>query len=113
MSFSAPSLHSITSALKLSERTDGDGLTWQGPRLLGHSAPMRQLREMIARVARSQAPVHIAGESGTGKDLAARTIHALSARARGPFVVRNVGAMPETIATTILATRLVRQTPLR
>ena len=84
----------ITSALKLSERTDGDGLTWQGPRLLGHSAPMRQLREMIARVARSQAPVHIAGESGTGKELAARLIHLSGPRAEGPFIAVNCGAIP-------------------
>src|SRR5262245_5503330 len=61
----------IASALKLSEMPGGD-LTFQGPRLLGLSPPMRQLREMIARVARSQAPVHIAGERGRGKELGAR-----------------------------------------
>jgi two-component system response regulator PilR (NtrC family) len=84
----------ISSALKLSERAGGDGLTFQGPRLLGHSAPMRQLREMIARVARSQAPVHIAGESGTGKELAARLIHLSGPRAEGPFIAVNCGAIP-------------------
>jgi two-component system, NtrC family, response regulator PilR len=84
----------ITSALKLSERPGGDGLTFQGPRLLGHSGPMRQLREMIARVARSQAPVHIAGESGTGKELAARLIHLSGPRAEGPFIAVNCGAIP-------------------
>src|SRR5437879_7513280 len=46
-----------------------------GARLLGSSAVMEQLRDMIARVARSQAPVHICGESGTGKELVARMIH--------------------------------------
>ncbi|MFO7325715.1 MAG: response regulator, partial [Pseudomonadota bacterium] len=65
----------ITSALKLSERPTDRALTFRGPQLLGESAPMQQLREMIARVARSQAPVHIAGESGTGKELVARLIH--------------------------------------
>lgn len=84
----------ISSALKLSERADGDGLTYQGPRLLGHSEPMRQLREMIARVARSQAPVHIAGESGTGKELAARLIHLTGPRNEGPFIAVNCGAIP-------------------
>jgi two-component system, NtrC family, response regulator PilR len=84
----------ITSALKLSERANGDGLTFQGPRLLGHSVPMRQLREMIARVARSQAPIHIAGESGTGKELAARLIHLTGPRAEGPFIAVNCGAIP-------------------
>src|SRR3989440_5841354 len=47
----------------------------QGARLLGSSTVMEQLRDMIARVARSQAPVHIYGESGTGKELVARMIH--------------------------------------
>jgi two-component system, NtrC family, response regulator PilR len=84
----------ITSALKLGERPEGGGLTFRGPRLLGHSAPMQQLREMIARVARSQAPVHIAGESGTGKELAARLIHLGGPRVESPFVAVNCGAIP-------------------
>jgi two-component system response regulator PilR (NtrC family) len=84
----------ITSALKLAERPGEDGLTFMGPRLLGRSAPMQQLREMIARVARSQAPVHIAGESGTGKELVARMIHQSSPRADGPFIAVNCGAIP-------------------
>jgi two-component system response regulator PilR (NtrC family) len=84
----------ITSALKLGDRPEGGGLTFQGPRLLGASAPMQQLREMIARVARSQAPVHIAGESGTGKELVARLIHLSGPRAEGPFIAVNCGAIP-------------------
>jgi two-component system response regulator PilR (NtrC family) len=84
----------ITSALKLGEHAGGSALTVQGPRLLGHSAPMRQLREMIARVARSQAPIHIAGESGTGKELVARLIHLSGPRAEAPFVAVNCGAIP-------------------
>jgi two-component system response regulator PilR (NtrC family) len=84
----------ITAALKISERPGDGALTFQGPRLLGASAPMQQLREMIARVARSQAPVHIAGESGTGKELVARLIHLSSPRAEGPFVAVNCGAIP-------------------
>ncbi len=83
----------IAGALKLSERPEG-GLTFQGPRLLGHSEPMRQLREMIARVARSQAPVHVAGESGTGKELVARLVHLSGPRADGPFIAVNCGAIP-------------------
>jgi two-component system response regulator PilR (NtrC family) len=84
----------ITSALKLAERPGDGGLTNQGPRLLGRSAPMQQLRELIARVARSQAPVHIAGESGTGKELVARLIHLSGPRSEGPFIAVNCGAIP-------------------
>ncbi|HTQ37346.1 MAG TPA: sigma-54 dependent transcriptional regulator [Steroidobacteraceae bacterium] len=83
----------IAGALKLGERRSDDA-TFQGPRLLGSSAPMEQLREMIARVARSQAPVHIAGESGTGKELVARLIHQSGPRAEAPFVAVNCGAIP-------------------
>ncbi|MEN1941740.1 sigma-54 dependent transcriptional regulator [Luteimonas sp. MJ246] len=63
-------------------------------RLLGGSPAMVELRETIAKVSRSQAPVHISGESGTGKELVARTIHAQGARAGGPFVPVNCGAIP-------------------
>jgi two-component system response regulator PilR (NtrC family) len=55
---------------------------------------MQQLREMIGRVARSQAPVHIAGESGTGKELVARLIHLSGPRSEGPFIAVNCGAIP-------------------
>jgi two-component system response regulator PilR (NtrC family) len=65
-----------------------------GPQLLGGSPAMDALRALIARVARSQAPVHISGESGTGKELVARLIHASGARREGPFVPVNCGAIP-------------------
>src|ERR1700688_4219795 len=65
-----------------------------GPQLLGASQAMGELRTLIARVARSQAPVHISGESGTGKELVARLIHAGGARRDGPFVAVNCGAIP-------------------
>ena len=63
-------------------------------RLLGNSAPMAALRDTIAKVARSQAPVYILGESGVGKELVARTIHEQGARSAGPFVPVNCGAIP-------------------
>ncbi|HMT38312.1 MAG: sigma-54-dependent Fis family transcriptional regulator [Xanthomonadales bacterium] len=66
----------------------------QGNRLLGQSAAMAELRTTLAKVARSQAPVYIAGESGSGKELVARTIHAEGARANGPFIPVNCGAIP-------------------
>ena len=63
-------------------------------RLLGDSERMIALREMISKVAQSQAPVHISGESGTGKELVARLIHDSGPRAEGPFVPVNCGAIP-------------------
>jgi two-component system, NtrC family, response regulator PilR len=85
----------VGSALKLRPGPDGGTtLTMQGPRLVGRSAAMQHLREMIARVARSQAPVHIWGESGTGKELVAQLIHESGARREGPFVAVNCGAIP-------------------
>jgi two-component system response regulator PilR (NtrC family) len=63
-------------------------------RLLGDSPAMASLRETIAKVARSQAPIYILGESGVGKELVARTIHEQGARAAGPFIPVNCGAIP-------------------
>lgn len=63
-------------------------------RLIGDSTAMDKVREMIARVARSQAPVHIFGESGTGKELVARLIHDSGPRSEQPFVPVNCGAIP-------------------
>jgi two-component system response regulator PilR (NtrC family) len=66
-------------------------------RLVGDSAPMRQVKERIGKVARSMAPVLVRGESGTGKELVARAIHACSHRADGPFIAVNCSAIPETL----------------
>jgi two-component system response regulator PilR (NtrC family) len=63
-------------------------------RLVGESARMQQLRATIAKLARSQAPVYIAGESGVGKELVARLIHEQGPRSSGPFVPVNCGAIP-------------------
>jgi two-component system response regulator PilR (NtrC family) len=56
---------------------------------------MRDVRALIGRVSRSQAPVAITGESGSGKELAARAVHDCSGRRAGPFVAVNCGAIPE------------------
>ena len=66
-------------------------------RLLGQSALMRGVREQIARIARSDAPVAISGESGSGKELAARDLHQHSRRAAHAFVAVNCGAIPEAL----------------
>src|SRR6202167_1157222 len=84
----------VASAIKLSGAGEGGDTSVFGPRLLGGSVAMQQLREMIARVARSQAPVHIYGESGTGKELVSKLIHESGPRRDGPFVPVNCGAIP-------------------
>ena len=84
----------VGSAMRLASTSGPDSSTLRGPRLLGSSPVMEQLREMIARVARSQAPVHICGESGTGKELVARMIHETGPRRGGAFVAVNCGAIP-------------------
>ena len=86
----------VGSAIKLSDRSEGETslVSARGAGLIGSSPVMEQLREMIARVARSQAPVHIFGESGTGKELVARLVHDSGARSEGPFIAVNCGAIP-------------------
>ncbi|MGD9951650.1 MAG: sigma-54-dependent transcriptional regulator [Burkholderiales bacterium] len=65
--------------------------------LLGTSTPLQQARELISKLARTQAPVQVCGESGSGKELAARLIHGQGARREGPFVPVNCGAIPESL----------------
>jgi two-component system response regulator PilR (NtrC family) len=65
--------------------------------LVGESMPMRQVKQRIARAARSMAPVLVRGESGTGKELVARALHACSHRQAGPFLAVNCGAIPENL----------------
>ncbi len=92
----------VEAALKLArleEAAPKDGLgddTGARPsvQLIGSSPPMEQVRRLIARLARSQAPVFITGASGTGKELAARLIHQQGPRRDRPFVAVNCGAIP-------------------
>lgn len=65
--------------------------------LIGESSSIVLVRQLIGKLARSQAPVYVSGESGTGKELAARQIHRLSARQSAPFVPVNCGAIPENL----------------
>jgi len=83
----------VATAIKMAGDSNGETNVF-GPRLLGMSAAMQHLREMIAKVARSQAPVHICGESGTGKELVAKLIHESGPRRDGPFIPVNCGAIP-------------------
>jgi DNA-binding NtrC family response regulator len=65
--------------------------------LLGASPPMQSLYEMLNRVAPTDASVFLIGESGTGKDLAAQTLHLLSRRSKAPFLPLNCGAISPTL----------------
>ena len=82
----------VTAALKLKGVAHPKALTTPG--LLGESPAIERVRSMIAKVARSQAPVHISGESGTGKELVAKMVHESGPRRDGPFVPINCGAVP-------------------
>jgi DNA-binding NtrC family response regulator len=67
------------------------------PGIIGRSAEMRRVLDLVERVAPTDATVLIHGESGTGKELIAKAVHHASRRARGPFVAVNCGAMPEAL----------------
>ena len=77
------------------KRTDALGDSLGSSRdLIGKSPATERLREKIAKVARTQAPIHVHGESGAGKEVVARLIHQSSARQSGPFIAINCGAIP-------------------
>ena len=65
--------------------------------IVGRSARLKQVQELIEAAAPTEATILVVGESGTGKELVARAVHANSARASGPFVAINCGALPETL----------------
>lgn len=73
-----------------------------GPSITGQSNKVVELREQIAKLARSQAPIYISGESGSGKELAARAIHQHSSRSNAPFIAVNCGAIPHDLVESEL-----------
>jgi len=91
----------VRSALKLprpvQRRAQDDEAAPGAPQLIGRSEPMQAVRSMIERLARTQAPIHISGESGSGKELAARLVHQQGPRSDGPYVPVNCGAIPENL----------------
>jgi len=66
--------------------------------IVGKSQAMKDVTSVLSRIAGSDVPILIEGESGTGKDLLARAAHAMSARAAGPYVALNMSAIPENLA---------------
>ncbi len=92
-------LEQLRALIKSALRLPGGGQDSENPLagLIGESPSMQQVRTMIEKLARSQAPIYISGESGSGKELGARLIHSRSARAAGAFVPVNCGAIPENL----------------
>ena len=91
----------VQTALKLSEETESV-VTKQASNktsnpILGESSSIAELKATIAKLARSQAPVFVHGESGSGKELVAKQIHEQSPRVSAPFVPVNCGAIPESL----------------
>jgi two-component system, NtrC family, response regulator PilR len=84
----------VENALRLNRPAPSVAVEQSDDPILGKSPAIVQLRAQIAKLARSQAPLYISGESGSGKELVARRIHALGPRAHHPFVPVNCGAIP-------------------
>jgi two-component system response regulator PilR (NtrC family) len=84
----------VSNALELHQQRRATPASTAAAGLTGESAVMQQLRQTITKLARSQAPVYIAGESGSGKERVAKLIHEQGPRAKGPFVPVNCGAIP-------------------
>ncbi len=84
----------ITSSLKHPSSAQNSAPLTNSPSLLGSSSMMLQLKKQIDKVAISQAPVFIHGESGSGKELVAKLIHSKSSRFDAPFIAVNCGAIP-------------------
>jgi two-component system response regulator PilR (NtrC family) len=98
----------VNSALRLPQEKAGETLATDAPQsqiapsITGQSIRVIELRRQIAKLARSQAPIYISGESGSGKELAARAIHQNSSRASGHFIAVNCGAIPRDLVESEL-----------
>jgi two-component system response regulator PilR (NtrC family) len=92
-----PPSFDATPAARIAPGAGARAVPGAGGLLLGVSPAIETVRASIARLARSMAPVAITGESGSGKELAARLIHRLGSRANQPFVAVNCGAIPENL----------------
>src|SRR5215510_7597200 len=93
-------LHRIEDKFRLVEdSTSGPDLmdSFPSTEIIGTSPKMVEIYKKVAKIARIEAPVLIAGESGSGKELIARALHVNSARASAPFVVINCGALTESL----------------
>ena len=87
---------------ELAESRSGRGTRFDYPSIVGESEPIRALLRLVDRVAQSDVPVLVTGESGSGKELVARAIHDNGPRAKKPFVSENCGAIPEGLLESAL-----------
>jgi DNA-binding NtrC family response regulator len=85
----------IVQSTKEHVRLPGDSDTGSGPQLLGNSRPMQELYKLIGKVTSSADAILILGETGTGKELVARAVHANSPRKQKPFVTLNCSNLVE------------------
>jgi len=90
-------IKSLVEAQNLKNIKESDGRQISDYNLIGETAPMKKIKELIARVAPTTTTVLINGESGTGTEVAARTSHSLSNVSAGPFVPINIGGVPENL----------------
>lgn len=84
----------VDTALNLKPLAQNKDTSTDLPSLLGETSVMKNLRSQIAKLARSQAPIYISGESGSGKELVARMIHDMGPHKDAPFIPVNCGAIP-------------------
>src|ERR1700722_16480595 len=84
----------VQTAMRLAEEKKSEPPSAVAAKMHGDSPAIQELRLTIGKLARSQAPVYISGESGVGKELVARLIHEQGPRASGPFTPVNCGAIP-------------------
>ena len=92
-----PAPRSSRSPARPGSTTEPTGTGSALDRLIGESEAICNVKQRIAKVARSMAPVLIHGESGTGKELVAQALHASSQRSEGPLIAVNCGAIPENL----------------
>jgi transcriptional regulator with GAF, ATPase, and Fis domain/tetratricopeptide (TPR) repeat protein/tRNA A-37 threonylcarbamoyl transferase component Bud32 len=87
---------------ELARATQGRATRFSYDAIVGESEPIRAMLKVVDRVTLAEVPVLVMGESGSGKELVARAIHANGPRGRGPFVSENCGAVPETLLESTL-----------
>src|SRR5687768_13107488 len=93
----SPASSVVASARSSPESSPGPSMV-----LIGESDPLRELRRLVERAAATDAPVLLLGETGTGKSLVARVVHARGARREGPFVAINCAALPDALVESEL-----------